>query len=85
MPIVFVPLWIIFVLVERNKKVALTPEQEVTSADEGIELPTPTEIVSSAAGLTFLGVLSIVGGAAPVTLVLMCWAGPTALAVALRT
>ena len=62
MPIVFVPLWLIIALVERNKKVAGPQEQEVSSAEEGSKLPDPIEIASSLVELTFFGLLTILGG-----------------------
>ena len=64
MPIVFIPFWIIFVLVERNRATTVTPESEVRSAADSSDLSTPTEIVSSVSGLTFFGTLTIVGGCA---------------------
>jgi hypothetical protein len=64
MPIVFIPFWIIFVLVERNKTTTVTPEKEVRPEADGSDLPTPTEIVSSVSGLTFFGILTIGGGCA---------------------
>jgi hypothetical protein len=64
MPIIFIPFWIIFVLVERNKTTTVTPEKKVGSEGDVSDLPTPTEIVSSVSGLTFFGILTIGGGCA---------------------
>jgi hypothetical protein len=64
MPIVFVPFWIVYVLVERNRTTAVTPDDIVSPAEQVGELSTPTEIASSVGGVTFFSLLTIGGGCA---------------------
>jgi len=60
-PILFIPLWIILLIIERFSKQTAGPIGEVLSAEAGGEQPITTDSVLSAGGLIFFGFIGVVG------------------------